>query len=272
MSSEKPIAFSELYDSKGVSRLVPERLYGENLYTGRSYFSPLRTGTLEALQLVPNHFSDIDDPEKNNPYNLAEFLRIDYRETPVYIVDNHQYALYAWAEAVKEGRLNMGATLVHYDAHTDSSPSEVPLRTTRHQAQNTLWSLDDIISDVRRLGCWDFIDPAIQVGIINHFYHIEPSNPSSPFQVSESKTTIEYLCLGIDSYVRDIAPTLTKKKKVVDVDLDYFVGKGFSKADKARQIDILRADIQTAGVATFATSPGYIDPEYAVRLVKEILS
>ncbi len=50
---------------------------------------------------------------------LEYFLRSTFAGTPAVLVDNHNHVLYFWYEALKQGIIGMGATLIHIDMHSD---------------------------------------------------------------------------------------------------------------------------------------------------------
>lgn len=64
----------------------------------------------------------------------------------------------------------------------------------------------------------------------------------------------------------------TQENKIIDIDLDYFASDEFNPAHEDFDIQLMRENIAGARVATLATSPGFIDPDRAVAVIRKILS
>lgn len=62
------------------------------------------------------------------------------------------------------------------------------------------------------------------------------------------------------------------KKVILDVDLDYFGPQRRDGKWEGEEIEKIRALLSCAGVITFAISPGFLDEQRAIDLVKRILS
>lgn len=270
MSAETPLTLAQLYDNNGVSLYIPEPTSTANLHCGQHSLRRLKLGGLNDLYLVDD--SDIVNATHKGQKKyrrLDNFIRLVWgpNNTSVYIVDHHQFALYCWAEAIKEGRIKPEASLRHYDDHDDGGVVSMDFMT-RQVFQERRWNLREFVEFVKVIGCWQFIEPAQRIGLIDEFIHIEPGN--DPKIYVDSHTPPKILQASMRFY-RDHSWDLAPVSKIVDIDLDYFASKYFNPEDQDLDIQTMRNDIVSAGVATFATSPGFIDPKRAVELIKKIL-
>lgn len=257
----------QLYDNAGVSFYLPRP--EDPVLPMRSHSSRrLKLGNLADLHLTGN---------PNKLYNrLEDFIRLNRgnNDTSIYIVDYHQFALYGWAEAFMEGKIELDASLRHFDDHNDAGIAGSLEVMTKQVFQERKWSLQQIVEYVFGLGCWQFIEPAERLGLVGEFIHIAPGHESrmEKRQIDLPRTT-QYTRVSMGYYVDNPSSfVLNPRKKIVDIDLDYFVSDDFDPKDEDRDIQVMRKDIASAGVVTLATSPGFIDQERAVELIKKILS
>lgn len=264
---EAPLRIDQLYNSEGVSLYIPNPIFAANPITGPHSLRRLRLGNLDDLRLV-------DDPEmKNWPQytdkrRLNEFIRFNWgpNNTTVYIVDHHHFALYGWAESIKEGKIAPGAFLRHFDDHSDAGEVDHIDFMTKKEFRQKKWNLKEVLEGVKVIGCWQFIMPAKRMGLIDKFIHIKAGNN---LMVGHNG---EYTEMSIRSY-REKRPRYGKRKyEIVDIDLDYFVSAELDPNQEEADVQTMRQDILSAGVATLAISPGFINPEKAIHLIKRILA
>lgn len=257
----------QLYDKDGVSFYLPKP--EDPVLPATSHSSRrLRLGDLTDLQLTGT---------PNKLYNrLKDFIRLNrgQNNTSIYIVDHHQFALYGWAEAYMEGKIVSGVGLRHFDNHNDAGVADRLDVMTKQVFQEGKWSLQQIVEYVFGLGCWEFIEPAQRLGLVGELIHIAPGHESrTENRKIDLPRTIQYTRVSMGYYVDNPSSfVLDPKKKIVDIDLDYFVSDDFNPKDEDRDIQVMREEIASAGVVTLATSPGFIDQERAVKLIKKILS
>lgn len=257
----------QLYDNEGVSFYLPRS--EEPIFPMVSYSSRrLRLGSLTDLHLT-------DTPDKRYR-RLKDFIRFNRGSdnTSIHIVDYHQFALYGWAEAFMEGKIELEASLRHFDDHNDAGVADRLEVMTKQVFQERKWSLQQIVEYVFGLGCWQFIEPAQRLGLVGEFIHIAPGHESrmGNRQIDLPRTT-KYTRVSMGYYVDNPSSfVLDPRKKIVDIDLDYFVSDDFDPKNEDRDIQVMREEIASAGVVTLATSPGFIDQERAVELIKKILS
>lgn len=222
---------------------------------------------------------------------LARCVRIEEPKIPpVYVIDNHHLAYFAWHEAFAMGHIQEGAILIHIDKHLDgTAPSE--------------WSTADNLSEVAdyvrsTLGLTEFILPAVAKGLFSQFWNlwVTPKHPdvknSQAGIVCFSEGTrrlnrIEHIFHkevppldlfnhGKASLVDIIARYSDPKMLALDIDLDAFVAKAYARrlptavdfADAARFLAQIALKV---GVVTIATSPGFAHQTVAVNLAKQIV-
>lgn len=266
--SEAPLRRDQLYDEKGVSLYIPEPIFAENPFTGPHSLRRLRLGAVDDLRLI-NDPDTVKWPQHAERYRrLDEFIRLDWgpNNTSVYVVDHHHFALFGWAEAIKEGKIKPGALLRHYDDHSDAGQVDHVKFMTKKVFKQRKWDLNDILDKVKIIGCWQFIMPAKKMGLIDEFVHIRAGRET---WVQDNN---EYIQMSMRSYKEKRPRRKIFGSEIVDIDVDYFASAHLNPDDEEADIQTMRADIAAAGVATLATSPGFIDPGRAVELIKRILA
>lgn len=275
MSVESLASTERLYDSEGISLYIPTPLEGRHISESFNWSRPprrLRSGSLADLRIV----GDPNIPEwYRGPHDLRldEFVKLVWgpNNTSVYIVDHHQFALYGWCEGMKEGKINSGATLWHFDDHSDAFDGHLGVMT-KEIFKNGTWSLSEIVEYTQELGCWEFIEPAQRMGLVGQLIHIAPwGDPKSVTRPAQFGQT-NYTEMDMDYYRNRYMPGTDRQRgKIVDIDLDYFVAKGFKPENEEADIQTMRDAIVSAGVATLATSPGFIGQHKAINIIKRIL-
>lgn len=270
MAAEAPV--TDLYDEQGRSRFLHSPVKTSHPLSNDHSLRPLWLGTLSDLVLIENPIGQMlpDGHEKNK--TLEKYIRLSWgpNETPVYIVDNHEVALYCWYEAFFEGRVALGATLLHYDDHSDAEKASQRAPVISPEAlRDGAWSLDDAVETVKKLGCWEFIEPAQRSGLVDQFIYITPGNTLYSQYYSANDHHTSRTEMSIEQY--DESREKELQNTIVDIDLDFFASKKLNTAAEERYMQIMRQDIASAGVVTFATSPGFIDAERAISIVKKIL-
>lgn len=273
---EAPLRIDQLYSKEGISLYIPESVFAANPLTGPHSLRRLRLGSLDDLRLI-------DDPEMANwPQHtekyrrLDQFVRFDWgpNNTSVYIVDHHHFALFGWAEAVKEGKIGPGAFLRHFDDHNDAGIAHGLKVMSKRVFGQRKWNLDEVVQYIKVLGCWEFIEPAQRMGLVGNFIHIKPGvSPKVTFDTEHGANLPVTKYTGMSmGYYRSNVSSVSWKEKIVGIDLDYFESADLDPDEEEVDIQAMRQDISSAGVVTLATSPGFINPEKAVRLIKRILA
>ncbi|MFA6432151.1 MAG: UPF0489 family protein, partial [Candidatus Margulisiibacteriota bacterium] len=207
---------------------------------------------------------------------------------PVYVVDNHHLAHFAWAEALAMDYIQRGSALLHIDAHLDMSSCnqwfiEQELRTVADQVVNNMY-------------VGTFILPAIYRGVINDvwFFNCKPEYEFA-FEMAEGILWGNYN--WVMQQIRDKGDFTTKqpantanivglleeiddpKRVVLDIDVDAFVKNMFgynkeklpTEGDFQEAAKFLARIARRVGVVTIATSPGYADQRVAIPFARQVV-
>lgn len=199
---------------------------------------PLRFGEISDIEITNITVSD-------GPIQaLKEYIRMPFGENsiPTYIFDDHNHAFYAWNEALSEGSIAHGSTLYHLDNHPDTA---VPiLMPTPHL------TLQEIAQYTTELPINSFIAPAIHSGLIKEVHQYNLGN--------------------LEDILKDIRgnPQYT----ILDIDIDMFEDSGQLIEPTPKRLLCLKEAMNKAGVITIATSPDFIDQNFALNVLKKLLS
>ena len=154
--------------------------------------------------------------------------------TPIYIFDNHHKALFAFLDS-KE---NTGQILpvVHIDAHPDDAPSAYSEGIIFEENINKAYSQSRIC---------DFLDTAEKGGLIRETMRVVTSAEFERFSPPDGPF-------------------------ILSLDIDIFGPEG-GYIELDQKIKTIARAWQQAVVITIATSPGFIDQEYAWKIIKSML-
>lgn len=253
------------YDNNGVSLFYNDESVARSMMSRRlAKARPLKLGTLEDLALV-DVSSDLYHDTNSPDFALKEYIRTTYgeRETPIYIFDDHNHALFAWFEALREGKIQKGATLYHFDDHSDGKKIEIDLPPE---------TLDRIAGLAKVIDHDEFIDPAIKMDLIKdvfwimRVFHERKEEAEDKYEVANSQIGSTELLVLLEK------EPIETEKTIVDIDVDYFSYITPDSDLEKREIDNIRKMVKKAGVVTFAISPGFINSDRAIEIIKQILS
>ena len=266
---------AEGYDDNGVSIHYNKLI--ENPDDSRLSIPRLRLGSLDDLALsTDTHVYYGNDRLKRG---LKEYIRTNFgkSEVPTYIVDSHHHAFFGWAEALNESVVEPGATLLHIDNHDDSSfPGNFDVDIS------DMTSVRDYILSLKIYEC---IEPAFRTGMISNVVWVHPR-----YQVNNDRHFVEtregFPCAVVSPnspIVEKLLSDVSRNKLIVDIDLDYFnlhhedpswllIQRGEDNIENLIDNDlaVVAKAINSAGLVTMATSPGFIDQELAIQLIKKL--
>lgn len=182
-------------------------------------------------------FQEYDEDGKlRTSKGLESFIRFRIGDTPIMVVDNHNHVFYFWYEALEQGLIQEGATLLHIDQHSDMREAEEPLPSRDLQ---TVYSYTNTILNVG-----NFILPAQQDGIISEIVQIR-----SDQKLQEMRG-------------------FTGSNMILDLDLDFFLNQ---TGDFEQQREIIRYLVDQADVVTIATSPFFMEQAEAISILQKLL-
>lgn len=172
---------------------------------------------------------------------LKNFVEITQWEQKIYIIDNHNHALYFWYKEFFAWNIEKGANLLHIDQHTDMNSIHLKSKFFEKEL-----SLDDIF-EITNYHCnvWNFISPAIQLWLVKNIQQINT----------------EYSLLNIDS---------TKEIDILDIDLDFW-HPNMSIEKHNKTVKTVKDLISKSRVVTIATSPYFLDQKFAFEIISQIL-
>ncbi len=192
--------------------------------------------------------------EWNESRNL---LNISNKEIPplqskwqsIYIVDNHNHALYFRYKEYFAWNIKKWIDLIHIDQHTDMNKLPPLLKGGRgdFKTLNGIFQITNYHCNV-----WNFIQPAIQDWLI--------------FKIHQINTEYSLLNIPLKRGTKGV-----QKNYILDIDLD-FRSPEMSIQQYNKTIEITKKLIQNSRVVTIATSPYFLDQNLAIKILKDLLN
>ena len=221
-----------------------EKPIGNNIfsYEDRSnkkiYVPKLIEGSLDDVVVGDKVvFNEIDENIEIKAKGLKNMVKYSIKDKEIYIFDNHNHALYFWIKSLKFNKFNKGCKLVHIDQHKDMREPE--------NYSVDMNDIDDVFrytNDVLNVG--NFIQPALKHNIFSEVIIIDSS-------------------YGFNLDIQG--------EFVLDIDLDIF-SKDMEYISYDLRINKIKELIKKAKVITIASSPFFIDQEYAIKVLKELFN
>ena len=221
-----------------------EKPYGNNVFSyeerenKRIFVPKLIEGNLEDVLVGENIvFNEIDEDVEVKAIGLKNLVEYKLNDKTIYIFDNHNHAFYFWNKSLKNNEFNKGCKLVHVDQHKDMREPD--------NYQVDIEDLDDVFKYTNKvLNVGNFIQPALKKGIFSEAIIIDSS-------------------YGFDLKVDG--------EYVLDIDLDIF-SKDMDYIPYDFRIDKIKDLIEKAKVITIASSPYFIEQDYAIKVLKELFN
>lgn len=109
---------------KSISLVNPvgNNAFSYDIRTSKELFIPsIIDGSFDDIRISQEIvFEDIDETGVlRSCSGLEHFVRMSWHDTPMIVCDNHNHVLYFWYEALANGTISHGSTLVHIDEHSD---------------------------------------------------------------------------------------------------------------------------------------------------------
>lgn len=226
---------------------------------GKLYVPALIDWTLDDLAVWENIvFEEIDHGSLISCKGLKNLLTIHHQWKTIYITDNHNHALYFRYEALTDGLITPGATLLHIDQHADFSEpnSYLNAEIKEQKAEIDLSAVVEYVNTQTQIA--SFIKPALQSWLLKECVQIR--SEAKLQHIAEDiklKTENNTEVLGFESWVLNY---------ILDIDMDFFA----HETDVSAKIELIRQLISSASVVTIATSPYFMDQQRAISLIKEL--
>lgn len=233
---------SEPYSVPTFEPQLPSAYAGDRQFDDvHPFFIPaIVNGTVEDLRLGTEVAQTTYPPNEHiTSVGLASFIRTRWHGVPTIIMDNHNHALYFWAEAVAGLRTEYGAQLVHVDFHDDLARAKTSMAWPM-----PLSHVYDFVIKCTTVG--SFIDPALEVGLVSKY----------AWARSVGDAYWQRYARYSDGYI-------------LDIDMDFFRFDD-SEMDHDTKMYALRCLARHTSLITIATSPLFIDQGMAIRYIKEM--
>lgn len=217
---------------------------GNNIFSyddrsNKSIYVPrLIEGTLDDVKVGDKVvFSEIDFGEEINAIGLKNMVKYNFEEKDIYIFDNHNHSFYFWMKSLNKGMFNKGCKLVHIDQHKDMREPE--------NYDVDINNIDDVFRYTNYLlNVGNFIKPALHHNIFSEAIIIDST-------------------YGFEINVEG--------EIVLDIDLDIF-SKDMEYMSYDLRINKIKEYIKRAKVITIASSPFFIEQDYAIKVLKELFN
>lgn len=222
-----------------IDRPIGNNIFSYEERSNKSIFVPsLIEGTLEDVAIGEEIvFNEIDEDKEIKAKGLKNMVFYKKEDKDIYIFDNHNHALYFWINSLKSNKFKKGCKLVHVDQHKDMREPE--------NYDVDMNSLDDVFrytNEVLNVG--NFIQPALKHNIFSEVIIIDSS-------------------YGFEMNIEG--------EYVLDIDLDIF-SKDMEYISYEKRVSKIKELIKGAKVITIASSPFFIDQEYAIKVLKELFN
>lgn len=201
----------------------------QSIYLSKFKFKP------KAKILLSNDMIYFDD-EKKGFSGLKEYELIFINNKPIYIFDNHNYALFPFLEIseIYEKKFE----IVHIDAHRDNALFQDIELPQKINWKNLNWCLE-------KTRVSDYLDLATKTNLIGKIYNITQSWEFENFQ-------------------------LPKNVFILNLDIDIF-GKDGEMVENNLKEQVIKKAWQNATAICIATSPGFIEQGKAKKMIFELL-
>ncbi|MDM8127278.1 UPF0489 family protein [Paraclostridium benzoelyticum] len=221
-----------------------EKPVGNNIFSyderkNKKIFVPkLIEGNLDAVKVGEKIvFSEIDFDKEMNAIGLENMVKFNYKDKDIYIFDNHNHSFYFWIKSLKKGMFNKGCKLVHIDQHKDMREPE--------DYNVDVNDMDDVFRYTNYvLNVGNFIKPALHHDIFSEVVIIDSTYGFD---------------LDVDGEI------------VLDIDLDIF-SKDMEYISYDLRVNKIKEYIDRAKVITIASSPFFIEQDYAIKVLKELFN
>ncbi|KPI46847.1 hypothetical protein KW94_19205 [Clostridioides difficile] len=221
-----------------------EKPMGNNVFSydkrdNKSIYVPkLISGTLDDVKLGNKVvFNEVDENGEIKAIGLENMVEYVLGNKKIYVFDNHNHAFYFWLKSMMNDEFTRGCKLVHVDQHKDTrEPDNYDVDI------NNIKDVFRYTNEVLNVG--SFIKPALQHKIFSELIIID----------------------SLYGFDLDIEPEF-----VLDIDLDIF-SSDMDYIPFDFKLDKIKNLIKKAKVITIATSPYFINQEYAIKVLKELFN
>lgn len=229
----------EKYNGFYIEKPVGNNIFSYDERKNKKIFVPkLIEGNLDAVKVGEKIvFSEIDFDKEMNAIGLENMVKFNYKDKDIYIFDNHNHSFYFWIKTLKKGMFNKGCKLVHIDQHKDMREPE--------DYNVDINDIDDVFRYTNYvLNVGNFIKPALHHDIFSEVVIIDSTYGFD---------------IDVDGEI------------VLDIDLDIF-SKDMEYISYDLRVNKIKEYIDRAKVITIASSPFFIEQDYAIKVLKELFN
>ncbi|KKY01630.1 hypothetical protein VN21_07580 [Paraclostridium benzoelyticum] len=229
----------EKYNGFYIEKPVGNNIFSYDERKNKKIFVPkLIEGNLDSVKVGEKIvFSEIDFDKEINAIGLENMVKFNYKDKDIYIFDNHNHSFYFWIKSLKKGMFNKGCKLVHIDQHKDMREPE--------DYNVDINNMDDVFRYTNYvLNVGNFIKPALHHDIFSEVVIIDSTYGFD---------------LDVDGEI------------VLDIDLDIF-SKDMEYISYDLRVNKIKEYIDRAKVITIASSPFFIEQDYAIKVLKELFN
>lgn len=231
----------ESYEYNGfyIEKPVGNNVFSYDKRDNKSIYVPkLISGTLNNVKLGNEVvFNEIDENEEIKAIGLENMVEYVLGNKTIYVFDNHNHAFYFWLKSMMNDEFTRGCKLVHVDQHKDTREPE-----SYDVDVNNIEDVFRYTNEVLNVG--SFIKPALKHKIFSELIIID----------------------SLYGFDLEIEPEF-----VLDIDLDIF-SSDMEYIPFDFKLDKIKNLIKKAKVITIATSPYFINQEYAIKVLKELFN
>ncbi|EQF22594.1 hypothetical protein QEW_4207 [Clostridioides difficile CD160] len=231
----------ESYEYNGfyIEKPVGNNVFSYDKRDNKSIYVPkLISGTLNDVKLGNEVvFNEIDENEEIKAIGLENMVEYVLGNKTIYVFDNHNHAFYFWLKSMMNDEFTRGCKLVHVDQHKDTREPE-----SYDVDVNNIEDVFRYTNEVLNVG--SFIKPALKHKIFSELIIID----------------------SLYGFDLEIEPEF-----VLDIDLDIF-SSDMDYIPFDFKLDKIKNLIKKAKVITIATSPYFINQEYAIKVLKELFN
>ena len=227
--------------------------------------------------VISSKWNESRNPLKNK--KAISPLQSKWQNQTIYIIDNHNHALYFRYKEYFNWNIQKWCNLIHIDQHTDMnenkfhitlpSPGSAPTIARVLLTGEVGWGkLENLLSDIifhftnYKCNVWNFIKPAIEEWLIWNITQIN---------TEYSLLNIKFSPLCWKHERGDRGDFLHTQIEILDIDLD-FRAPEMSIQKYQKTIDITKTLIQNSRVVTIATSPYFLDQNLAIKIIKDLFN
>jgi len=189
-------------------------------------------------KVVFEDFSFENEHEIVSSIWLENYVEMSYDNTPLYVFDNHNIALYFWYKHYFESDFDKWVTLVHIDEHSDlrPCPDASDFSDIERAYENS----------VKICNVGNYIEPSIRDWLIKEVIQIRSEENINNFDLEKINWDI-----------------------ILNLDLDFF-SPHLDYIDYELKKKIILETAKTAKLITVSTSPFFINQELAIKVLRDI--